>query len=104
MPPTFANGKICYLEIPATDIARSAEFYRSAFGWNIRKRSLFSCTYPNANLVPKLLEVKWWFREKPRNSSYPLHERPEERMPRAFQSSSHRAFVPRPNGQAGSYS
>ena len=27
MPPTFANGKICYLEIPAADIARSADFY-----------------------------------------------------------------------------
>jgi predicted enzyme related to lactoylglutathione lyase len=38
MPPTFANGKICYLEMPATDIARSAEFYRQVFGWNIRKR------------------------------------------------------------------
>jgi predicted enzyme related to lactoylglutathione lyase len=38
MPPTFANGKICYIEIPATDIARSAEFYGRVFGWNIRKR------------------------------------------------------------------
>jgi uncharacterized protein len=38
MPPTMANGKICYLEMPATDIARSAEFYRKVFGWNIRKR------------------------------------------------------------------
>lgn len=38
MPPTRANGKICYLEIPAEDVARSAEFYRAVFGWNIRKR------------------------------------------------------------------
>ncbi len=38
MPPTFANGKICYIEIPATDIARSADFYKKVFGWNIRKR------------------------------------------------------------------
>ena len=38
MPPTFANGKICYIEIPATDIARSAEFYKSVFGWNVRTR------------------------------------------------------------------
>lgn len=37
MPPTLANGKICYIELPATDIARSAEFYKSVFGWNIRK-------------------------------------------------------------------
>lgn len=38
MPPTFANGKICYIEIPATDIARSAGFYSHVFGWNIRQR------------------------------------------------------------------
>jgi predicted enzyme related to lactoylglutathione lyase len=38
MPPTLANGKICYVEIPATDIARSAEFYKAVFGWNIRQR------------------------------------------------------------------
>ena len=33
-----ATGKICYIEIPATDIKRSAEFYQRAFGWNIRQR------------------------------------------------------------------
>lgn len=38
MPPTLANGKICYLEIPATDIARSADFYQKVFGWNVRQR------------------------------------------------------------------
>jgi predicted enzyme related to lactoylglutathione lyase len=38
MPPTFANGKICYIEMPATDTTRSAEFYGQVFGWNIRKR------------------------------------------------------------------
>ena len=38
MPPTLANGKICYIEMPATDIRRSAEFYRQVFNWNIRTR------------------------------------------------------------------
>lgn len=38
MPPTFANGKICYIEIPATDVARSADFYNRVFGWQIRQR------------------------------------------------------------------
>jgi predicted enzyme related to lactoylglutathione lyase len=38
MAPTYGNGKICYIEIPATDIARSAEFYNKVFGWNMRKR------------------------------------------------------------------
>ena len=36
--PHYGNGKICYLEMPAADIARSAEFYKKVFGWNIRKR------------------------------------------------------------------
>lgn len=38
MPPTFANGKICYIEIPAVDIERSADFYTKVFGWATRKR------------------------------------------------------------------
>ncbi len=38
MPPTLANGKVCYIEIPAVDIPRSADFYAKVFGWRIRKR------------------------------------------------------------------
>jgi uncharacterized protein len=38
MAPTLGNGKICYVEIPATDVARSAEFYSLVFGWEMRKR------------------------------------------------------------------
>ena len=38
MPPKIGNGKICYIEIPAIDIARSIEFYRAVFGWSIRRR------------------------------------------------------------------
>ena len=38
MPPTVGNGKICYIQIPAMDVARSAEFYKRVFGWNIRQR------------------------------------------------------------------
>jgi uncharacterized protein len=39
MPPTLAPGKISYVEIPATDVDRSAGFYEGVFGWNIRRRS-----------------------------------------------------------------
>ena len=38
MAPTPANGKICYLESPSTDVAQSAAFYKQVFGWNIRRR------------------------------------------------------------------
>ena len=38
MAPTLANGKICYLELPAVDVAESAAFYREVFRWTVRKR------------------------------------------------------------------
>ena len=38
MPPTSANGKICYIEMPAVDVQRSAEFYVKVFGWRLRQR------------------------------------------------------------------
>jgi len=38
MPPSLTNGKICYIEIPAVDIARSADFYAKVFGWRLRQR------------------------------------------------------------------
>ena len=48
MPPTFGNGKICYIEFPATDVERSAEFYGKVFGWQIRKRGDGSTAFDDA--------------------------------------------------------
>jgi len=31
-------GKICYLEIPATDVEVSSAFYTKLFGWTLRTR------------------------------------------------------------------
>jgi predicted enzyme related to lactoylglutathione lyase len=44
----MSNGKICYIEIPAVDIARSAAFYSQAFGWNIRKRGDGSTSFDDS--------------------------------------------------------
>ena len=33
-----ANGKICYLEIPAEEPERAASFYSAVFGWKMRRR------------------------------------------------------------------
>ena len=38
MAPTSVNGKVCYIEIPAVDVQRSAEFYAKVFGWRLRQR------------------------------------------------------------------
>jgi predicted enzyme related to lactoylglutathione lyase len=34
--PTYGNGKICYIEIPAIDISVSSTFFQKVFGWEIR--------------------------------------------------------------------
>jgi len=36
--PDYGNGKICYIEMPTTDVALSSSFYEKVFGWKIRKR------------------------------------------------------------------
>ena len=36
--PSSTNGKICYVELPAVDVARSAAFYERVFGWRMRRR------------------------------------------------------------------
>ena len=38
MPPTRANGKICYLELPASNVSQSESFYSKVFGWKLRTR------------------------------------------------------------------
>jgi predicted enzyme related to lactoylglutathione lyase len=38
MSPTNVNGKVCYIEMPTTDVARSADFYAKVFKWNVRRR------------------------------------------------------------------
>ena len=37
--PTSANGKVCYIEIPAISVEESSTFYKAVFGWHIRYRS-----------------------------------------------------------------
>ena len=38
MSPTPTNGKVCYIEIPTSDIRRSSTFYSTVFGWQLRQR------------------------------------------------------------------
>ncbi len=37
--PTTGNGKVCYVEIPAINVASSATFYKEVFGWHIRRNN-----------------------------------------------------------------
>jgi hypothetical protein len=36
--PRYRTGKLCYVEIPAEDENRSAQFYERVFGWEMRRR------------------------------------------------------------------
>jgi predicted enzyme related to lactoylglutathione lyase len=45
MPPTLAIGKVCSIERPTKDIARSAQFHKRVFGWNIGKRGHGSTSF-----------------------------------------------------------
>ena len=38
MPSQNPHGKICYIEMPATDVCRSSAFYEKVFGWRLRRR------------------------------------------------------------------
>ena len=35
----FPEGRISYLQLPATDPERAAEFYAAVFGWSIRRHA-----------------------------------------------------------------
>ena len=48
MAPTLSHGKICYIEVPALDVQRSAEFYRGVFGWQTRQRGNGSTAFDDS--------------------------------------------------------
>ncbi len=33
----LVHGQVCYLQLPATDTKRSAEFYEAVFGWQVER-------------------------------------------------------------------
>lgn len=64
--PAIPNGKICYLEIPATNIAESVSFYKKVFGWNIRTRGDGSIAFDD---VPNGVSGTWILNRKPHTES-----------------------------------
>ncbi len=60
--PAIPNGKICYIQIPTTNIAESASFYNKVFGWNIRTRSDGSIAFDD---VPNGVSGTWVLDKKP---------------------------------------
>jgi predicted enzyme related to lactoylglutathione lyase len=46
---TANNGRICYIEIPASDIEESAEFYSRVFGWQVRQDNAGDTAFDDAS-------------------------------------------------------
>jgi hypothetical protein len=42
------KSRLCYLEIPATDVRQSVAFYEKVFGWNILHRDSTHPSFDNA--------------------------------------------------------
>jgi predicted enzyme related to lactoylglutathione lyase len=60
------NGKICYLQIPATSIDESAMFYKKVFGWNIRRRNDGSIAFDD---VLNGVSGTWVLNQEPQTKS-----------------------------------
>src|ERR1044072_5159176 len=43
------HGKICYIEIPATDVQRSSQFYAAVLGWQLRQRGDGTIAFDDAS-------------------------------------------------------
>lgn len=106
MPPTLGNGKVCYLEIPATDVRRSAAFYQAVVGWQSRRRGDGTVAFDDGvgevsgtwvtgrppSATPGVWSTSWsivWPQLSPRQSntaerSCNLSERILPRSPRGF--------------------
>jgi predicted enzyme related to lactoylglutathione lyase len=61
-PPKIPNGKVCYMQIPSTNIAESVAFYNQVFGWNIRTRSDGSTAFDD---VENGVSGTWLLNRKP---------------------------------------
>ena len=46
--PTFGNGKICYIVMPAIDVNQSSAFYSNVFNWIIRHREDGSVSFDDS--------------------------------------------------------
>jgi uncharacterized protein len=48
MPPTLKHGKICHVELPASDLETSASFYERVFGWRPRRHTSGAITFDDS--------------------------------------------------------
>lgn len=69
--PTYGNGKICYIEIPANDINASALFYQNAFDWQVRTNSEGRTSFDDS--VTEVSGTWVTYREPAAGTGYMIH-------------------------------
>ena len=57
MPPNNAHGKICYIQIPTTDVQRSAAFYEQVFEARVIHEDEDAATLELENTILNLLDA-----------------------------------------------
>ncbi|MBV9450134.1 MAG: VOC family protein [Streptosporangiaceae bacterium] len=55
----LTHGQVCYLQIPARDSKRSAEFYADVFGWNI------DAHHPDFTVPGSPVLIGQWVEDRP---------------------------------------
>jgi len=63
---SIPSGKICYMQIPAKNIAKSASFYNKVFGWRIRTKNDGSIAFDDAD---NGVSGTWVLNRKPHTES-----------------------------------
>lgn len=79
--PGLTHGQLCYLQIPALDVAASARFYEQVFGWSV--------ALPDSGFESPGLIGQWVTDRAPASAAGPVAWRPPHRRHMA------RSMVPR---------
>ena len=60
--PGAIHGKVCLIDIPATDVQASAAFYQNVFGWSIRQHHSGTLAFDDPSGT---LSGKWVLKRQP---------------------------------------
>jgi predicted enzyme related to lactoylglutathione lyase len=96
--------RLCYLEIPAIDVSKSASFYEKVFGWNIRHRDTARPSFDDAtgNVSGAWVTGRDPARE-PGLLPYIWVDRIDETIERAKAHGAQIVHTPRPDEPGGSF-
>lgn len=51
------HGQLCYLQLPAVDAPKSAEFYQAVFGWHVEAPATLDSVEANGGVITRAPEA-----------------------------------------------